>query len=293
LKENEATQLIPIIIMTVLRETEDRIKGLEAGADDFLSKPVDRRELIARIQTAVKLKQAVDRRLKGQEAGNRAQGVASAYSPSPVPREREEEIIDKVFHREGEYWTIVYQETVCRVRDTLGLRYLAFLLSSPHSQIHVLELVAAVEDPLRKVAPDGRNPTALAEAGMHVSRLGDAGEVLDSQAKAAYKRRLDELREEVEEAQAFGDQERIARVQQEIDFLTGEIVSGVGLGGRDRRAASAAERARVNVTRAIKAALQRLSTHHPALGLYLTRTINTGTFCSYTPDIDLPSPWKL
>src|SRR5712692_1600870 len=62
LKANEATQLIPIIIMTVLGGTEDRIKGIEAGADDFLTKPVDRRELIARIQTAVKLKQAVDRR---------------------------------------------------------------------------------------------------------------------------------------------------------------------------------------------------------------------------------------
>ena len=93
--------------------------------------------------------------------------------------------------------------------------------------------------------------------------------------------------------QASNNSERVTQVQQEIDFLTEEITSGVGLGGRDRRAASATERARVNVTRAIKAALQRLSVHHPALGLYLTRTINTGTFCSYTPDMQLPSPWKL
>jgi DNA-binding response OmpR family regulator len=281
LKENEATQLIPVIIMTVLRDTEDRIKGIEAGADDFLSKPVDRRELIARIQTAVKLKQAVDRRLKGQGTGDREQGTGNR------------EITDKVFHREGEYWTIAYQGTVCRVRDTLGLRYLAFLLSAPHRQVHVLDLVASVESSLENAAPEGKDPAVLEESGVRVSRLGDAGEILDSQAKATYKRRLEELREELEEAQAFGDQERIARVQQEIDFLTEEIVSGIGLGGRDRRAASAAERARVNVTRAIKAALQRLSTHHSALGLYLTCTINTGTFCSYTPDIQLPSPWKL
>ncbi len=294
LKANEATQLIPIVIMTVLGGTEDRIKGIKAGADDFLTKPVDQRELLARIQTAVKLKQAVDKRLQGQEAGNRRQSVASAYSSSSsIPREGEEEITDQVFHREGEYWTIAYQGTVCRVRDTLGLRYLASLLRSPHKQIHVLELVALVEDPRENVAAEGRNPAALAEVGMHVSRLGDAGEILDSQAKAAYKRRLEELRQELEEARACNDLERVARVQQEIDFLTEEITSGVGLGGRDRRAASAAERARVNVTRAIKAALQRLSVHHPALGLYLTRTINTGTFCSYTPDIHLPSPWKL
>lgn len=293
LKENEATQLIPVIIMTVLRETEDRIKGIEAGADDFLSKPVDRRELVARIQTAVKQKQAVDKRLKGQEARVGGQGSGNREQGTGERGQEERETVDKVFHREGEYWTITYQGMVCRVRDTLGLRYLAFLLRSPHKQIHVLDLVASVEGPLENAAPEGKDLAVLAESGMHVSRLGDAGEILDSQAKAAYKQRLEELREDLEEAQAFDDQQRIARVQQEIDFLTEEMRGGIGLGGRDRRAASAAERARVNVTRAIKAALQRLSVHHSALGLYLTRTINTGTFCSYTPEIHLPSPWKL
>ena len=279
LKENEATQLIPIIIMTVLQETEDRIKGIEAGADDFLTKPVDRRELLARIQTAIKMKQAVDRKLREQTTENGEQ--------------RKRDITDTTFHREGEYWTIAYLGKVCRVRDTLGLRYLAVLLGSPHKQIHVLELVALGEGPRENVTAEGKDTATLAESGMHLSRLGDAGEILDSQAKAAYKRRLQELREELTAAQAGSDVERAARVEQEIDFLTEEIVSGVGLGGRDRRVASAAERARVNVTRAIKATLQRLSTHHPALSLHLTRTINTGTFCSYTPDIHLPSPWKL
>src|SRR5262245_2820160 len=161
LKEHEATQLIPIIIMTVLRETEDRIKGIEAGADDFLTKPVDRRELLARIQTAVKQKQAVDRKLKGQETGNKAQGIAHTYSfLAPGTGRGEEEITDRVFHREGEYWTIAYQGTVCRVRDTLGLRYLAFLLSSPHRQIHVLDLVASVEGPLENAAPEEKDPVA-------------------------------------------------------------------------------------------------------------------------------------
>ena len=279
LKENEATQLIPIIIMTVLRETEDRIKGIEAGADDFLSKPVDRRELIARIQTAIKMKQVVDRRLGEQKTEDSEQAGR--------------EVSGEVFHCEGEYWTIAYQGTVCRVKDTLGLRYLASLLGSPHRQIHVLELVALGEGPAEHATAEGRNPATLAEAGLYVSRLGDAGETLDAQAKATYKQRLKELQEEREEAQAGNDPEHVASVQQEIDFLTEEIVRGIGLGGRDRRAASAAERARVNVTRAIKATLQRLSTHHPVLSLHLTRTINTGTFCSYTPDVDLPSPWKL
>src|SRR5712691_868483 len=63
LKADEETRLIPIVIMTALGDIEDRIRGIEAGADDFLTKPVNPRELIARIQTALKLKHAVDKRL--------------------------------------------------------------------------------------------------------------------------------------------------------------------------------------------------------------------------------------
>ncbi len=63
LKENDATRLIPIVIMTALDGFEDRIKGIEAGAEDFLTKPVNDRELLARIQTALKLKHSVDRKM--------------------------------------------------------------------------------------------------------------------------------------------------------------------------------------------------------------------------------------
>jgi len=60
LKGDPATQLIPIVIMTALDGKEDRIRGIEAGADDFLTKPVDDRELLARINAALRIKQAVD-----------------------------------------------------------------------------------------------------------------------------------------------------------------------------------------------------------------------------------------
>lgn len=60
LKENDETRLIPVIIMTALNAVEDRIKGIEAGADDFLTKPVDDRELRARLQTTLRLKKAVE-----------------------------------------------------------------------------------------------------------------------------------------------------------------------------------------------------------------------------------------
>jgi DNA-binding response OmpR family regulator len=63
LKEHEDTRLIPIIIMTALDAVEDRVKGIKAGADDFLTKPVHEEELLARIETALKLKHTVDRKI--------------------------------------------------------------------------------------------------------------------------------------------------------------------------------------------------------------------------------------
>jgi DNA-binding response OmpR family regulator len=63
LKDHEETRLIPIIIMTALDAVADRIQGTRAGADAFLTKPVHEEELFARIDTALKLKHTVDRRM--------------------------------------------------------------------------------------------------------------------------------------------------------------------------------------------------------------------------------------
>jgi DNA-binding response OmpR family regulator len=63
LKDHEETRLIPIIIMTALDAVADRVQGIKAGADDFLTKPVHEEELFARIETALKLKHTVDRKI--------------------------------------------------------------------------------------------------------------------------------------------------------------------------------------------------------------------------------------
>jgi len=123
--------------------------------------------------------------------------------------------------------------------------------------------------------------------------LGDAGELLDAGAKAAYKARLDQLAAELAEAERFNDPGRAAAATAERDFLVGELARAVGLGGRDRRAASHAERARLNVTRAIRAAMANLARANPALGRHLSATIRTGRYCSYTPDPRAPITWHL
>ncbi len=70
LKDDPKTRLIPVVIMTALNAQEDRIRGIEAGADDFLSKPVDDRELIARIGTLLKQKKTVDRAIGELESAS-------------------------------------------------------------------------------------------------------------------------------------------------------------------------------------------------------------------------------
>jgi hypothetical protein len=162
-------------------------------------------------------------------------------------------------------------------------------LHQPHQEVHVISLIttsAGLSEGLAEEhsLPDSSLPFDHTE--------GDTGEMLDPQARAAYKRRVSELREELAEAQQFHDLGWSERLAAELDFLTHELASAVGLGGRARRVGSPAERARVNVTRAVKIALRKISEHHGALGRHLASTIKTGTYCSYTPDLRMPTSWQ-
>src|SRR5262249_27127333 len=105
-------------------------------------------------------------------------------------------------------------------------------------------------------------------------------------------RRLSELRGEVEEAKELGHVERAEHAEEEIAALTQELARAVGLGGRTRRAASAAERARQSITKSIKSALETITQSEPRRGTLLARCIKTGTFCSYQPDPEVPLAWE-
>ena len=167
-----------------------------------------------------------------------------------------------VMRREGESWAIAFAGPELRVRDTKGIRYLARLVANPGEELHALDLVVG----------DGRG-SAPRPDDLDIGGSSDAGAVLDTHAKAAYRRRLEELRRRPEGEEA----------QREIAFLERELDAAVGLGGRDRRAASDAERARQSVTKAVKEALDRLSDADPALGRHLRDTVRTGIFSSYAP----------
>jgi hypothetical protein len=180
---------------------------------------------------------------------------------------------------------------VARLRDAKGLRYLARLLAHPGREFHAVDLEAADRRPAPAAPVTSSAVTGEPELAVRPD-LGDAGSMLDASAKAAYQTRLRDLRAELAEAEEFRDPARAAKARAELDFLVAELARGVGLGGRDRRAASHAERARLNVTRAIRAAMANLGRDNPSLERHLAATIRTGRYCSYTPDPRAPITWN-
>ena len=192
------------------------------------------------------------------------------------------------FRRDGDSWAIGRAPSTFRLRHSKGLACLAFLLERPGEQLLALDLAAAVE------LPQSANSDAPRRAeGATTRNLGDAGEMLDLAATSAYKRRLSELREELEEAEAMHDLGRADRAREETEFLAHELARAVGLGGRSRKAAAHSERARLNVTRTIKAAIRKIAAHDGAIGHHLERAVRTGRVCSYSPDPLLPIRWRL
>ena len=217
--------------------------------------------------------------------------VATVFQRTSLPEQA-------IFRKEGEYWTVGRGVNAFRLKDTKGFGYLAHLLRHPAAEFHVLDLAGGIagqrdNDQTRQSARGlPRGDEDLEKAGIHIGSLGDAGEMLDEQAKVAYRRRLSELHEELEEAKEFGNVERAEQAEQEIDALTSELSRAVGLGGRNRRAASASERARQSVTKTIKAVVERIMQSDTALGDIFSRCIKTGNFCSYQPDPDFPIAWE-
>jgi hypothetical protein len=142
---------------------------------------------------------------------------------------------------------------------------LARLVEQPGQELHVLDLASEPAD----------------EAA--VADRGDAGEVLDAQARAEYQQRIVDLRAEIEDADRGADAFRADRARRELDMLVQQLSNAFGLGGRARRVGSAAERARITVQRRLREAIKKVGEHEPELGRHLDWAIRTGTFCAYEP----------
>ena len=164
-----------------------------------------------------------------------------------------------VFRQEGEFWGIRYDGAEAQLADLKGYRDIARLLSTPGQPVHVTELM-----------------------GVAVVERGE--EVFDERARNAYRKRLLNLQEELEEAEMFVNGERIAALREEYDRLLEMLSKSVGKGGRVRKISDGAEKARSAVTWRLRNAVRKIADIHPSLGKHLDVSIRTGVFCEYSPE---------
>jgi tetratricopeptide (TPR) repeat protein len=206
--------------------------------------------------------------------GSEAKGARAIAEGAPADAGHHEPLEGNIFRHEGEFWTVAFAGDVARVKDSKGLRDIASLLAVPGREIAAVDLGA-------------RDGGAVARA---IAGGADTGEIVDEHARAAYKRRAEDLRTEIEEAEENNDPERADRARLELDTLTEHLSAAYGLGGRARRSGDPAERARKAVTERIRDAVAKLAKEHPALHRHLKASIKTGAFCSYTPE--RPVTWS-
>ncbi|MBW3653349.1 MAG: hypothetical protein KY433_07090, partial [Actinobacteria bacterium] len=164
-----------------------------------------------------------------------------------------------VLRREQDVWVLDYDARSSWLQDAKGLHHLAALFASPGTPIAAVEL-------------------ARVAAGAHAGERPDLN---------ALRARAVELRDELAEARAFNDPERVARVRERLEALGCEAASA------SAGTSAAAERDRINVTRAIKASLRRIAEREPELGHLLRGTVRTGMSCIYEPDPGAPLTWDV
>jgi tetratricopeptide (TPR) repeat protein len=216
-----------------------------ADALDRRDGPGDRERATASRRSAVEgaRRSGMTRRADQWARPRRSDGSASAVS----------------FRREGRYWHVRLGGRAVVVPHNVGMEYLAQLVERPGVGIAAVEL-----------------------ASRHTLRYrGGSEPVLDERAKAAYRRSIEELRSEVDDAEACADLERAARARADLDRFLEELARATGFGGRSRSFVGNAERARTSVNKAIKRALATISEADPALGREIGSKVVTGMRCVY------------
>lgn len=191
------------------------------------------------------------------------------------------------FRRDGDIWLVTFGGQGTHVKHSVGMAHIHALLQRPHRDLSAAELAAG---------PSSRQG-ALAEssfrqdASLRVTTGGDAGEVIDIEARDAYLAQYESLKEDIGDAREAGNDERVEEIRKEMDSLAQQLGAGTDRRGRPRRAKSDNERARARVTNAIHTAISRLEVELPSLSEHLRGSIKTGGICSYRPEQELP--WAL
>ena len=162
--------------------------------------------------------------------------------------------------------TIGFGGLSVQLSEVKGFDDLAVLLVRAGEEVHCLELA-------------GRPAEA------------EAAPLVDAEGRRQLRARARELQQELDAAEAAHDPGRVTRARVELDQLVEQLGKALGLGGRSRKLGSPSERARSTVTWRIRSAIKKIAAAHPQLGRHLENSLQTGTYCSYTPET--PIDWSL
>jgi hypothetical protein len=159
---------------------------------------------------------------------------------------------DLSVRREGKKWLVRLGGRSVLVDGGIGMAHLAVLVANPGREIDAAELVAGTNALTEEVTTQDQ---------------------LDPEALRQYRNRLVELR----------GRELSGAERAEHDWLAGEIAAATGLGGRTRTFSDSGERARIAVGKAIRRAVNALSSADPVIGNHVRDHVRTGRRCSYSP----------
>lgn len=170
-----------------------------------------------------------------------------------------------VFRRHCGKWIVSFEGKTIYPKSSVGLIYIARLLDEPYRDIPAVMLHADRA---------GINPLISA---------GSSGEVLTDETREIYRRRRQDLLEDLEEAKENNDFGRAEKLQVEIEFLNRELAGAAGLGGRPREKSNI-ERIRKSVSGAVSRAIDAIAADHKLLGRHLTVSIKSGLTFRYDPE---------
>jgi hypothetical protein len=261
------------LLAAELDRTEDAVRYLEeavdleqrTGALPFLAHSLDR------LAGALAVRGGTEDAARASGHRRRARAIAERLGMTVLLERLSPAADEWTLARDGDDWLLEAGEEHARLRDGRGLHYLRALLGAPGRDIPALDLVAG-------------------GAGLTGTGLGP---VLDAAARDAYQRRVNALTAALDAADRAGDRRAAERAEAERQALLGELRRAAGLGGRSREVAPEAERARVNVTRTLRAAIERVAAGAPHAAAHLQASIRTGRACRYEPAPGGPSRWRV
>ena len=277
-------------ITIILPELKKELSELQNVPPENMEKWELKKNLIAGIKNKIST-------IKGKpsttsEIDNFNNATHSDLPTESPPDAKKQTPVENSFTLNGDYWEICYNGQCKSIKNSLGIRYIKYLIQNKGKDIKVSELYYS-ENPL----PVGTTDTSLSTLGsqqlkaegLYVSNLGGTGPLMDEQGKNAYKNRIKELDEQIEEADELGDTHKVEELKDEKDKIVKQLAADFGLGGKSRIGNSAIETIRKNVLKRIRIERKNLDETFPEFSKPLA-CIKTGTECKYLPHPDIL--WK-